>query len=87
MAAGWLSPPGTQYGPCEGTCHHSDCAEWRLMAASVCRLCEKNIGYDTRFYKDPETRDKPMALRRYVHAFCVEHAIRQERTHHGEEER
>jgi hypothetical protein len=70
MAAGILSIPGTQFGPCADACHHSDCASTRMIAESVCRFCDKEIGFDTRFYNDNG----------YVHASCLEDAIEQERS-------
>ncbi len=45
---------------------HTDCADLRSQAASLCRLCAKPIGFETRMYVDPENND---AL---VHAACLE---------------
>lgn len=71
MAAGVLSAPGSEYGPCESECWHRDCSLTRDMAAAVCSHCGESIGYDTRFYnvsdmKQPDT---------YVHASCEEKRI------------
>ncbi len=52
MAAGILPKPGSEYGPCEGTCNHRDCAETRQTAAKVCEFCKMPIGYGVRFYDD-----------------------------------
>jgi hypothetical protein len=71
MAAGTLSEPGTQFGPCAEACHHSDCASTRLIAESICRVCDKAIGFDRRFYNDNG----------YVHASCLEDTIEQEQEH------
>lgn len=69
MAAGMLPKPGTPLGPCDGECEHIDCAATREQAASACRLCHAEIGYDTRFYIDPENRS------RYVHAACLSSVV------------
>lgn len=55
--------PGTKYGPCEGECKHTDCAKSRKDAASLCRICGKEIGYDNMVFF--ETNDE------LVHAECV----------------
>ncbi len=54
MAAGYLSPPGTEYGPCDTDCAHTDCAQTRAMAKAPCVRCDKEIGYDTGFYRAEE---------------------------------
>ena len=69
MAAASLSPPGTEFGPCEDACGHRDCARTRQMAATVCRFCEKPIGYDRRFYQGPEGPDD------LDHASCLEDSL------------
>jgi hypothetical protein len=66
MAAGILSKPGTQYGPCEAECQHVDCQGTREMAAAPCLICKKPIGYDTRFYVG-QIKNKT-----YYHATCLE---------------
>lgn len=75
MAAGMLPKPGTQYGPCEAvkgangivlSCGHADCQASRIMAASICSLCGRPIGYETRYYRNGE--------RGYDHAACREDA-------------
>jgi hypothetical protein len=68
MAAGILPAPGSKLGPCK-RCEHRDCAELREMAGSVCRLCDKAIGYSVRYYADP---DAAPGQRFYVHARCLE---------------
>jgi hypothetical protein len=73
MAAGVLAKPGTEFGPCAEPCQHTDCAGTRRIATTVCRFCNKEIGYDRRFYNDEG----------YVHAACLEDSIdpeRQQRT-------
>ena len=67
MAAGVLPKPGSKYGPCEGDCQHIDCAETRRMAAQTCFFCSEAIGYDKRFYVDPDRREG------LVHAICLEY--------------
>lgn len=71
MAAGILSAPGTKLGPCKSKdlfstpeCKHKDCAQIRLMADTLCTVCLKTIGYETRFY---ESEDKTL-----THALCYE---------------
>jgi len=67
MAAGFLSPPGTQYGPCiDEICGHTDCKATRDMAAAICPLCGHPIGYDRRFYKTDNYG--------LVHDLCLEEA-------------
>lgn len=72
MASIFISPPGSKYGPCDGTCQHTDCQELRTIAASVCALCEQPIGYDQRFCQDREYTG-------YVHEICLIEAIEKER--------
>jgi hypothetical protein len=68
MAAARLAAPGSTYGPCQPTCEHIDCAETRKMADAACRFCGRTIGFDVRFYSDPES----MTGRGLVHARCLE---------------
>lgn len=49
MAAGFLSKPGTKFGPCKELCSHKDCQETRSMAKALCKYCNKPIGYDRGF--------------------------------------
>ena len=69
MAAGMLPTPGTEYGPCKDHCNHRDCAETRRMAAAICRLCSRPIGYSRRFYREEHD---------FVHAACLEEALERE---------
>jgi len=71
MAAGILPKPGTKVGPCAKSCKHIDCAETRTMAARVCPICEKPIGYDTRFYQHG-------TLEELTHAVCLEDEVDRE---------
>ena len=66
MAAGILPRPGSEYGPCEGSCPHRDCAASHEMAARICPLCTHPIGYGVRFFQDS---DEPSV---FHHAECVE---------------
>ncbi len=70
MAAGIMAAPGTEAGPCEGDCAHTDCATTRRWAESECRYCGEPIGYEIRFYRLP-TRDGE-GRSRLVHARCEE---------------
>ena len=63
MAAGRLASPGSEFGPCENDCSHVDCKATRTMAESTCHICKKKIGYEKRFYIEP---DKTL-----VHAICI----------------
>jgi hypothetical protein len=76
MAAGILSKPGTKFGPCR-KCSHLDCAQTRLMAKSVCKFCNRVIGYGTRFVTSPTTR-------RHAHEDCVESAVFNKDARHEE---
>ena len=57
MAAGTLSAPGTEFGPCalgpngEYLCSHNDCAVSYGMANVRCPHCGKRIGFDEPFYR------------------------------------
>lgn len=77
MAAGILAAPGTEYGPCEGECQHTDCAATRSTATAECIHCDEPIGYDTRFYLVDEYFDQRWVPgleqhRVYAHARCEE---------------
>lgn len=74
MAAGTIAAPGTHAGPCEGECAHTDCAKTREMAATICGLCQKPIGYDRRFYSDTF-----MGVEALYHAPCLEDEIASQR--------
>ena len=67
MAAGMLSKPGSEYGPCAGECDHTDCAATRRMAETPCRICKEPIGYDRRFYREDDGS--------LVHAVCLEEEV------------
>lgn len=66
MAAGILSAPGTEYGPCATDCAHIDCKQTHEMAAATCHVCGKAIGYGKRFYRQGLTLS---------HAPCLEDSI------------
>lgn len=74
MAAGTLPNPGTEYGPCDHPCEHADCDEMRRMVARACRFCGASIGYEVRFYQDPEGMGDAL-----VHASCLEDSIEKSR--------
>lgn len=71
MAAGYLSPPGVDNGPCRDACKHVDCAETREMSTVSCEICGKPIGYGKNFYQ-AETWTK------LTHAVCLETQIEEE---------
>lgn len=67
MAAGFISEPGSEYGPCATKCSHVDCQQSRSMAEHVCDICGKAIGYGRRFYDESGS-----GTHRLVHAVCLE---------------
>lgn len=73
MAASAIDKPGTKYGPCKDeTCTHSDCEASRKVAACICRLCDKPIGYGKRCYD--EWYEQPEGSPRYgffIHEMCL----------------
>lgn len=72
MAASRLPKPGSKLGPCK-RCEHRDCRETRATADSACRYCGGVIGFEVRYYRDPDgPAVTPFA---YVHAACHEDAI------------
>lgn len=78
MASSALPEPGKivrgeEIGPCVEPCEHRDCAETRRMAESICSICGQEIGYETRFYREPD-QDSPNKL---VHAICLEGQVRE----------
>lgn len=73
MAAGRLPPEtGSEFSPCV-KCEHIDCAAIRVTAGSICRYCEKPIGWETGFYKDDQADGSE-----WVHSLCEELAIEAE---------
>lgn len=74
MAAGILAGPGTEAGPCEGDCQHTDCAATREMAEAECVWCDEPIGYGVRFYEVDRFKHHSLGptIRVYAHALCVE---------------
>lgn len=54
MASIKISKPGTEFGPCETICIHTDCAQSRKDADANCILCSKKIGYERQFYREEE---------------------------------
>lgn len=81
MAAGILPPEtGSEFSPCL-KCEHVDCAAVRVTAGSICRHCDKPIGWETRFYKDDNRlyrTGEVAAGAEWVHALCEELAIEEE---------
>lgn len=64
--------PGSKYGPCAGTCSHTDCAEQRADAAKICQICGAPIGYGNRTYMRDRTDDPTVNEITFVHALCLE---------------
>ena len=84
MAAITNPKPGSEYGPCLDECRHLDCKENRQRAAAFCRFCEKRIGYETRYYNDPEHPEPPN--REFVHAACLEDHYEERRLYATDDE-
>ena len=79
MAAAYLHPVGTEFGPCENEdCGHDVCIDLREMAACICRICQKPIGAPARFYRDGERGEKT-DWRKLVHEICLLTEIENER--------
>ena len=75
-----IQKPGRKYGPCVKPCSHRDCDESRFIATECgCRLCGKLIGWETRFYMDPQATQATPTDQRWVHADCLEDSVEQER--------
>jgi len=67
MGAMLIPKQGTPGGPCkEKDCGHRDCRMSWNMVLTVCRLCNKLVGFDTWMYADDVTEGG------YVHALCLE---------------
>ena len=78
MAWSTLAAPGKvldgeEVGPCVLPCTHRGCATTRALAAVVCRLCGGPIGYETRFYLDPQFEEGFAPFAHLVHARCIDH--------------
>lgn len=54
MASVVIPRPGSQLGPCEGSCEHRDCEQARADAALVCNGCGQPLGYQRHVYSDPQ---------------------------------
>jgi hypothetical protein len=68
---GWYRSPkiGNKDGEIcsKGTCTHKACVKGHEIAETVCRYCNKPIGYDTRIYFE-QSHNKIIP----VHAWCAE---------------
>lgn len=73
MAAGTLAPPGTDAGPCKGSCYHRDCDFTRKLANTACVHCGKPIGYEVNFFHVEAVGDP--AWSKLAHASCEYAAI------------
>jgi hypothetical protein len=45
-----IEAPGTGLGPCREPCTHYDCRDNRMLAASICPVCNLEIGYEVQIY-------------------------------------
>ncbi len=79
-----LPEPGSEHGPCQDGCEHRDCAWTRKAAESICRFCDKPIGYDRGFYSVPpipaDVKNKKsiimgQAEETFVHSSCQQDAV------------
>jgi hypothetical protein len=68
-----LASPGSRYGPCQTDCIHPRCKRSRRAAATICRQCGQEIGYNVNHIADPA---KAGAL---VHSKCQPDAVEQGR--------
>ncbi len=68
-AAPPLPKPGTEYGPCEEACEHSDCLAMLRTATELCLHCNEPIGYESRWF-DMTPLEEPVP-KIYAHAVCV----------------
>jgi hypothetical protein len=71
MASSFISPPGSEFGPCAEFCDHRDCAASRRVAGASCGICGEPIGYDRHYY----AADNPDNGIRWTHATCEEEEI------------
>lgn len=72
MAAGFVSSPGSEFGPCVLGCLHTECESSRRIAQSKCAICKKPIGYEKRYYQS-----KNWTV--FEHAICAEEAAEKEK--------
>jgi len=79
MAYGILPSPGTELGPCEGECQHTDCAATRRDAAEVCQFCGEPIGYENKFTRARVVTDLEHDSWSYSHFICELEAIENSR--------
>ena len=63
MASIFISPPGSEFGPCI-SCTHTDCATLRTIAECICDFCKQPIGYDKHLFEDATKGN-------YVHESCL----------------
>ncbi len=68
MAAAYLPAPGTEFGPCEEECEHTDCAAVRRNATAPCTICTEPIGYETGHFL---TDNRLSSGRTYSHSRCA----------------
>lgn len=58
MSAIRIPKPGSEFGPCETPCSHTDCGASRREAAALCTICGKPIGFDVLHYNDGPGQSK-----------------------------
>ena len=66
MARGYFPERGSEYAPCEPSCHHTDCAATRRMMAGTCRICGKGFDFGQPYYTEEGIA---------VHALCLEEEV------------
>ena len=71
---GEKEPGGREIGVCvDDACGHKDCDQTRADAKSICRICKKEVGYDTNFFYE-ETKhgvNDGFKYHTLVHASCL----------------
>ena len=75
VAAGQLSAPGTEFGPCgieddKPTCVHPGCWTTHGMATSRCVHCGKPIGYETGFFNVTSYDERAVGVQTLAHELC-----------------
>lgn len=60
--------PGSELGPCREACMHIECKRAKNMANSNCRLCGRQLGYESQFCSDPATLG---VIQSQVHSQCL----------------
>jgi hypothetical protein len=56
-----IGKPGTEDGPCYAPCGHERCHGMRIIAGTLCVLCEQTIGFNAEYI---------LSSARFVHLEC-----------------